>query len=258
MPYLEANGHRYFYFAHEGRTARVGERCLVFIHGSGGDHGVWSRQTDVFEPDFRVIVPDLPGHGLSDDTGRDRIEDYARWLKGFIDALELEEVVLLGHSMGGAIIQEYAVRYPACLKGLVLVGTGAKLRVSTAILDMVCKDFEMMVRLSCTYAYSEKVPAETVREGFEMLCRNSPAVLHGDFLACDRFDSTERLKDINIPTLIICGDEDQLTPPLYSHYLKNTIRNSVLCIVESAGHMVMVERPEDFNAALEGFCRSMQ
>jgi pimeloyl-ACP methyl ester carboxylesterase len=257
MPYLQIDGYRYYYY-HRGKgSLSPAKNHLVFIHGSGGDHKLWSKQWDFFYSEIRVTIPDLPGHGLSEDKGRDRIKDYAEWLKGFLDVLSLENPILVGHSMGGAIAQELALNYPSYLKALVLVGTGAKLRVSPTILDLVGKDFEMMVHLSCEYAYAETVPEEMVREGFEILCQNSPDILYGDFLACDRFDSRERLKEISIPTVIICGTEDKLTPPLYSQYLHDNIRKSVLHLIEGAGHMVMLERPRDFNKVIEKFCRSL-
>jgi len=255
MPYLQINGYRYYYWS-ESSPAPT-KYHLVFLHGSGGDHKVWAKQRNSFTSETRVIIPDLPGHGLSEDRGRDEIGDYAEWLKEFFASLNLENPILIGHSMGGAIVQEFALRYPDCLKALVLVGTGAKLRVSPTILDLVCKDFEMTVHLSCEYAYSETVPEEVVEEGFEILCQNSPRILYGDFLACDRFDSRERLHEISLPTLIICGSTDKLTPPLYSQYLCENIRNSVLHIIQGAGHMIMVESPSEFNELIEEFCRDL-
>jgi pimeloyl-ACP methyl ester carboxylesterase len=256
MPYLQINGHKYYYYRRDGEPLLLAKN-LVFIHGSGGDHKLWSKQWNSFHAEVQVIIPDLPGHGLSRGGGRDRIEEYAEWLKDFLDILNFENTILIGHSMGGAIAQEFALHYPGCLKALVLVGTGARLRVSPTILDLVCKDFEMMVHLSCEYAYSETVPEEMVREGFEILSQNTPKILHGDFLACDRFDSTDRLREITIPTLVICGNEDKLTPPLYSRYLHENIPNSFLHIIDGAGHMVMLETPKEFNEVIEKFCRSL-
>jgi pimeloyl-ACP methyl ester carboxylesterase len=256
MPYLQIDGYRYYYLKKECSPSPA-QNHLVFIHGSGGDHKLWSKQWDSFASGTQIVIPDLPGHGLSEDKGRDEIGDYAEWLKGFLAALNLEKPLLIGHSMGGAIAQEFALRYPRFLRGLVLVGTGAKLRVSPAILSLVCKDFEMMVHLSCEYAYSETVPEELVREGFKILCQNTPEILYGDFLCCDRFDSRKRLHEISLPALIICGSGDKLTPPLYSQYLHENIRNSILHIIDGAGHMIMVERPREFNEAIEIFCQGL-
>lgn len=257
MPYLQIDGCRYYYFHSGMRAFPPPKKSLVFIHGSGGDHKLWSKQWDLSDEEMGIIIPDLPGHGLSEDKGRERIAGYAEWLREFLERLTCEHAILVGHSMGGAIVQEFSLRYPECLKALVLVGTGAKLRVSPAILDLVCRDFEMMVRLSCEYAYSETVPEEMVREGFEVLCQNTPEILYGDFLACERFDSRERLRDITLPTLIICGNEDKLTPPLYSQYLFDNIQHATLHIMDGGGHMIMAERPGEFNEVIRKFCRSL-
>jgi pimeloyl-ACP methyl ester carboxylesterase len=175
---------------------------------------------------------------------------------GFLKRLTCEHAIIVGHSRG-AIAQEFALRYPDCLKALVLVGTGAKLRVSPAVLDLVCRDFEMMVRLSCEYAYSETVPEEMVRKDFEVLYQNTPEIVSGDFLACDRFDSRKRLRNITLPTLILCGNEDKLTPSLYSQYLSDNIQNATLQIMDGDGHIIMIERPGEFNEVIRKFCWSL-
>jgi pimeloyl-ACP methyl ester carboxylesterase len=256
MPYLNIGGCQYYYYMSKCSFPPA-QNQLVFIHGSGGNHKFWSKQINALSSNTQLIIPDLPGHGLSEDRGRDTIRDYVEWLKEFFTALNLKKSILIGHSMGGAIAQEFALHYPGCLRALVLVGTGAKLRVSPAILSLVNKDFEMMVHVSCEYAYSETVPEEIVREGFEILCQNPPEILYGDFLACDRFDSREKLHEIFLPTLIICGSGDKLTPPFYSQYLHESICNSVLHIIEGGGHMIMVERPSEVNDLIEKFCQSL-
>jgi pimeloyl-ACP methyl ester carboxylesterase len=90
----------------------------------------------------------------------------------------------------------------------------------------------------------------------EML-KTSPDVLHGDFSACDRFDIMKEVAGINTPVLIICGDQDALTPVKYSRYLAERIAGSRLEVIEGAGHMVMLERPEQFNKKVEAFVRSI-
>jgi pimeloyl-ACP methyl ester carboxylesterase len=81
------------------------KKSLVFIHGSGGDHKLWSKQWDLSDEEMEIIIPDLPGHGLSEDKGRERIADYAEWLRGFLERLTCEYAILVGHSMGGQLLR---------------------------------------------------------------------------------------------------------------------------------------------------------
>jgi pimeloyl-ACP methyl ester carboxylesterase len=83
-------------------------------------------------------------------------------------------------------------------------------------------------------------------------------VVYGDFETCDKFDVMGSLDRINLPTLIICGRDDLLTPVKYSEYLRAHIRNSELRVIDDAGHMVMLEKPEEFNEILENFLRNFE
>src|SRR5262249_50983979 len=109
---------------------------LVLVHGAGGRGEVWGPQLADLSDVARVIAVDLPGHGGTGGAGCRRIDDYATWVVGLLDALALDRVVLGGHSMGGAISQTIARARPERLRGLVLVGTGARLRVAPRILEL--------------------------------------------------------------------------------------------------------------------------
>jgi pimeloyl-ACP methyl ester carboxylesterase len=163
---------------------------------------------------------------------------------GFMEALGLSKAVIGGHSMGGAIAQEMALSYPQQVLGLVLVGTGARLRVLPTILEGTLADFEKTVELICGYAYSPRAPRELVRQGQNQMLQVSPQTVHGDFAASNAFDVMGRLGEIHCPTLIICGADDALTPPKYSSFLAERIGGARLEIIAGAGHMVMIENPD--------------
>jgi pimeloyl-ACP methyl ester carboxylesterase len=163
---------------------------------------------------------------------------------GFLDAHQLQQAVVAGHSMGGAIALTMALQYPRRVAGLVLVGTGARLRVLPTILDGTLSDFDNTVALICEYAYSPHTPRQLVREGQRQMLQVAPQTIHDDFLACDAFDVMDRLGEIRCPTLVICGTEDRLTPPKYSEYLVDRIADSELDLIPGAGHMVMIEKPD--------------
>ena len=152
---------------------------------------------------------------------------------------------------------DLALRFPTFPKGLVLVGTGAKLRALPRILDEIEDDFAKTVEFICALPFAKDVPEEMLNVAIAEMLKNSPDVLYGDFSACERFDIMEEVEGINNPTLIICGDQDALTPVKYSRYQAERISVSRLEVIVGAGHMVTLERPKQFNKKVETFLRSV-
>jgi pimeloyl-ACP methyl ester carboxylesterase len=155
--------------------------------------------------------------------------------------------------MGGAIVQTLALTHPEVIKGIVLAGTGAKLKVLPMILDGIKKNFRETVQAITRFAYSRKVSSDLIERGISEMIRCRPEVLYGDFLACDRFDFMNEVEKIDLPTLVLCGNEDELTPVKYSQLLHQRIKGSKLEILPNAGHMVMIESPEAFNEKVREF-----
>jgi len=230
-----------------------GRRFVLFIHGAGGGQYTWSYQKGYFEKEFNPIIIELPGHGESGGEGETEIEKYADHVYGFLKALNLTRVFLIGHSMGGAIVQTMALRYPEVIEGIVLVGTGARLRVLKTILEGIQTHFREIVPKINEYAFSRRANKDLIEKGIDGMLQCRPEVLYGDFLACDRFDVMKELEKINLPTLIVCGDEDELTPVKYSQFLHDRIKGSKLEIISGAGHMVMMESPSLFNDKIKEF-----
>jgi pimeloyl-ACP methyl ester carboxylesterase len=225
---------------------------VVFVHGAGGTHQHWLYQVrDLAQAPTYAL--DLPGHGRSEGPGRDSIPAYGDWLVAFLDAAELEQVVLVGHSMGGGIALDVALRYPDRLAGLGLIATGARLRVAPAILSGIQENKEGAVRLICRAAFGPEAPDEMERLGRRQMGAIPADVLHGDFAACDAFDVMDQLNRIEAPTLVLCGTQDRLTPTKYAFYLRDGIAGATLTLVEGAGHMVMVEQPTAVVRSLTDF-----
>jgi len=224
---------------------------LLMIHGSGGDKDAWRSQFGGLKG-VNAAAIDLPGHGDTPGPGMAKVEDYAAWLAEFIACGPLRPV-LLGHSLGGAIAQMLALTNPALIKGLILVGTGSRLRVLPAILDGVLSDHQAAVKLIVQYAYAEGADPGFIQRGIEEMLPRPPQVLHGDFSACNAFDVSGRLGEIKAPTLVIVGAGDRLTPPKYSQFLAQGIAGSRVKVIEGAGHMVALEKPQAFNQAVLDF-----
>ncbi len=236
---------------------RKGKKNLLFIHGAGGNHKVWAMQLPYFEGNYNPIAVELPGHGDSGGDGEKDINSYTEWIRKIIDNLSLETCSMVGHSMGGAITLSFALKYPQYLNSIVLVGTGARLRVSSDILDTVKANFDNAIKLICKFAYSDHVSSLVIEMGEMEMRKTSPDVLYDDFAACNSFDVLEKIKKVEVPTLIISGSEDRLTFPKYSRFLHENIRGSKLAMVKDAGHMIMVEKPEEFNKEVEDFISNL-
>jgi len=241
-----------------GRKGLAEEKqTILFIHGAGGGQLSWGLQKNFFERDFNSVIIELPGHGQTGGNGEEEIGKYAEDVYDFLKASHLRRLFLVGHSMGGAIAQTLAVAHPEILKGIVLVGTGARLRVLPAVLEGIQKNFEKTVREIVRFAFSRKAPQELIASGVEYLLECPFHVLYGDFLACNRFDFMKELDKIDLPALVICGAEDEMTPVKYSEFLHQHIKASRLEILPDAGHMVMLESPDVFNLKVKDFIRGV-
>ena len=225
---------------------------LLFIHGAGGNHKVWEYQLKVFKD---AIAIELAGHDVG--IGKSTIDEYVEEVRRFCDEKGLRNIVMIGHSMGGAIAQKFALDHPEHLRAIVLVCTGAKLRVTPIIFDAIKKNYAQAVEFITELAFSDKAASETKKKAAEEMMKIRPDVTFGDFEACDTFNIMNRLREMKIPALIVCGLEDHVTPVKYSQYLRDNISDSRLEMLADAGHMVMVERPEEFNEKLKKFIKEL-
>jgi pimeloyl-ACP methyl ester carboxylesterase len=227
---------------------------LIFVHGSGAYSDIWRYQTDYFPNSHAVSLPGHP-HGRHLKS----VREYTDWLRKYVKARGYENVVLAGHSLGGAIALMYALRYPQELRGIIIIGSGARLRVHPMFLAP-CEEaikgkprkwyqiVEGMYRLT---------PEDYKREVIEKQKAIGPAVMLNDFLCCDKFDLMNDIQEIKLPALIICGESDAITPVKYSNYLGAKIANSRVVIIPQATHSVFAEKPEEVNKAVEDFLKGI-
>ena len=168
-------------------------------------------------------------------------------------------MVLAGHSFGGAIALMYALRYPQELKGIIIIGSGARLRVHPRFLAP-CEE-AIKGNPQEWYELVEEIyrltPEDYKREVIEKQKAIGPAVMLNDFLCCDKFDIMDKVHEIKLPALIICGELDVMTPVKYANYLGAKINNSRVVIIPQASHFVFAEKPAAVNKAIEEFLKGL-
>jgi len=258
----------------------------LFIHGSALRTDVWHYQMRGIG-DHRLVFMDLRGHGRSQPKGDldFTIDNLVRDIEAVIEDSELEEVVLVGHSVGGMIALQLASSrmewLGARVKGLVLVNTTYRPAYDTSIGGAIVSKLERVIRhpLDAVGNYHSSIerlrkivrPTDSVFLGvafaafgpgasakqidftYDMTSDTSAGVLFDLVKSYRDYDVTELLGDLTVPVLVLTGTHDRLTVPKASQYLAEHLPKAELHVFENCGHMTMLERHDDFNAMLDRF-----
>jgi len=250
LPFLNIDGINYHYSAVQPENGEP-KQAVVFVHGAGGSHARWGMQVRHLGRDYLAMAVDLPGHGLSGGSASDSIAGYREFILSFADRLLGFPFFLAGHSMGGAVALDFALNYPDRLAGLILLGTGARLRVQPATLEAF-RNGKPPGNMS-SFLYKPGTPENVLKAAEDEVEKTDPAVYYADFQACDKFDVIQRLGEISVPTLVLTGDKDLMTPVKYGRFLADNITGANFEIIENSGHMLMLEQPGAVNTQLDTF-----
>ena len=222
---------------------------LVFIHGAGNSSLSFYYQLRHFRNSKAI---DLPGH--PDGIPCNSIEGYLEWVRGFVKARRYKDVVICGHSMGGAIAQLYALKYPDELKGLILIGTGAKLKVGEEHFEKA-QDISdpVSIWVDSQKGYFKGVEPDLYQLLVQRAAQIGPDIGLNDLLCCDRFDVMSEVSKINLPTEIIAGSIDELTPVKFADYLATNISNSQEHVIQGGDHFLQLQFHKEVNATINQF-----
>lgn len=178
-------------------------------------------------------------------------------LADFIEAqLPAEGAIVAGSSLGGAIALELALRHNPKVRGVVLLGSGSRLKVAPAILEGLQNDFEATAHQIAGYMFADPTP-ERINACVALMKRVGREQTLRDFSACNSFDVTGRLGEITIPLLALTGEQDVMTPPKYATSLAGRVDGAQVRIIPGAGHLVMIERPAETNDAIRNFVQEV-
>ena len=248
MPLLDSSG--IWYADHRDPT--VHRPPLLLIHGAGGSHLDWPAELRRL-PEASALAPDLPGHGRSKGTGRTSVGAYAADMVTLLDALKLEQVIILGFSMGAAVALMLALHHKARVAGLILLGAGAQIRVNPAIISGLQDDRDKWLRTLIDWQWAEGAGEQVKRLSLRRLSETDPTVLLNDYKVVDGFDVRDRLVQIHTPTQIIGGSADRMIPFVQSEALHAGIAGSKLVKIEGGGHLMALEQPQTVADALQSW-----
>ena len=264
MPDVQANGITIHY------EERGSGDPLILIMGLGADGSLWEDHVKEYEKHFRCILMDNRGAGLSDKPeGPYSTKMMADDTAGLMDALGIEKAHIAGISMGGAIGQELALNHPDKVRSLVLVSTWAKCNnYAVTVFEHFRKIREVakpdhFLELLQLWIFAPPYydgNMDALREGQQDAAANeNPMPQHafsGQSDACINHDTTGRLDQIKVPTLITIGDQDIFTPPEFSQYLHENIAGSEFFFLEGTGHAHHWEALEKYNSKTSSFMQA--
>jgi len=263
--FAQVNGLRLAY----GDRGREHETVLLLVHGFPLDRRLWAAQVDPFANMTRVISPDLRGHGRSQVVpGPFTMEQHADDLAALLDHLKVRQTVVAGLSMGGYVAFAFWRRYPQRVRGLILADTraepdGAAARagrdaamVTVQQMGAAAYADEMLPRL---LAPANLADAKIAGAALKMMAEQPVEGIIGALGGLrDRTDSRDTLPTITVPTLVIAGDVDVITPPADARALTAAIPGARLVVIPKAGHLSPLENPRAFNAAVRTFLRGVE
>ncbi len=239
---------------------------FLFVHGYTDSSKLWMNQVEFFSREYMTVAIDLVGHGKSDARQNNySVPALSEDVYRFLQKMKIQRTVLLGHSMGGMIAQQFCVDHPEAVQGLILCSTGASGRAfkeaggfnCLATLKEVTElGFQRSVENSASYIFGNGTSSEIMNFVLsEELKTNVNAAL-GCLKGMWAWNVRDQLSRIRAPTLIVVGEEDRATPLACSENLKNSIVGSEMKIISNCGHMMSVERPRELNLEVQQFLES--
>jgi len=234
------------YASDAGQGIKKNKETVVFLHGSGLSHIVWSL-TEQFlsSKEFNVLSIDLPGHGNSEGPCLESIEKIADWLEEVFNKLNLNQMILIGHSQGCLEALEYSFRYKRRLKKIIFIGGSYRMPVNKDLIDLAENGDNDSLKLMMKWGFegSKKFIGGNPIEKIIQSPRDISEILAVDLKACNNYaNGEEAAKSINLPTLIISGELDKMVNLEASKKFSSLVKNSSTHIIIGSGHMIMIEK----------------
>jgi pimeloyl-ACP methyl ester carboxylesterase len=236
---------------------------IVFVHGAANDHSVWALQSRYFaHHGYNVLAVDLPGHGRSVGNAQGTVEAIADWIVRLLDAAQVKQAVLVGHSMGSLAVLACAARHPECVTGIALLGPAVPMAVGDELLAAAQADDHLAFDLICGWSHSggkqlggNAIPGMWMMgSALRLMERSRPGVLHVDLLACRNYaDGLSAAAAVRCPALVVMGARDVMTPPKGAQALLAALVDRRVVALPDTGHAMTAEQPDAVLDALRAF-----
>ena len=256
---LSVNGKETF-VATGGKPFGTSLPAVVFLHGAGFDHSTWALHSRWFaHHGFSVLAPDLPGHGRSAGKPLTTIAEMADWTASLLHAAGAQQAKLIGHSMGSLIALETAARHPDKVSGLSLIGTAATMTVGPDLLKAAEANDPAAIDMVSIWGLGFRAelggslaPGLWMHQGAQRVLQETrPGVLYNDLNACNAYQNgLTAAAAVKVPATFILGERDMMTPAKAGKTLAAATPNASVVVLAGAGHMMMVEQPDELLAAL--------
>lgn len=251
--YVDVDGYAVNYF-HTGPTTLppvvpdVSKgKLILYIHGAGSNGHFANKLLPILSETHSPLSFDFPAHGRSSGIeSLGSISAYSDFTHDLWKTLGVRPAVLMGHSMGGTVAMDLALRHPDMVDGLILTCTAPKFNIPDDRIDvwaqvMKGRQPQPFTKDLC----SPQTPQEIVQQGWMEQIKTDPRVRHFDLVACEKVNLTPKLGEISKPTLILAGKDDTGTPVAQSEEMRDKIPGARLTVVEGAGHWLPIEKPQE-------------
>jgi pimeloyl-ACP methyl ester carboxylesterase len=242
---------------------------LIILHGMGNNSQSWKKQLKGLSEQYTVIAWDAPGYGLSSDPKEElkEFKQFADVLKGFIENLGYESVILLGHSMGSAIALNFCYRFQNLVEGLIISdatrGSAAlsqeenENKLKNRLNNIETLTPEEIAKIRVKSLLSPEPNPDVLKEVEKIYSQIRPMGFRSVAYSLYHLNNMEILSSISVPTLVICGELDLVTPVKESQVFHEGIKDSQFVTIPGTGHLCYQEAPETFNAIVQKFVNSL-
>jgi pimeloyl-ACP methyl ester carboxylesterase len=251
-------------YAYTGSHALDRSRStIVFVHGAGNDHSVWTLQSRYFAHHGRnVLAVDLPGHGRSGGALLESVEELADWIAQLIDAAGVSDAAVVGHSLGALVALEAAARHPKRIERIALLGPSAPMPVADVLLDAARAGDHVACELIVGWSHSpakqlggNPVPGLWMSGGtLRLLERSRPGTLYTDLVACHAYQNgLAAAAALRCRALVVTGTRDLMAPARNAQALIDALPDRRVVTLPECGHAMMAEQPDAVLDALRAF-----
>jgi pimeloyl-ACP methyl ester carboxylesterase len=259
---FELNGEQVF-ASTGGRDHRPGQDWIIFIHGAGGSHLVWSQQVRAFAYDnYNVLAVDFPGHGDSRGEPLDSVEAMAKWVLAVMNKLKIAQAHIVGHSLGGPVILEIAANNPKKVKSATFISSAMTIGVSETLLETSKSNPQKAYQMMHSgffgrfgQVHDNSVPGTSlIGSGLQIMAHNRNNALAADLLACVSYENgIKAAKKVLCPALCLLSGRDAMVGLKSGKQLCEILADSKQIVFEGAGHMLTGESPREINQQLRQF-----